>query len=370
MNLSFFPSSISTAKSHLFSIHTARPISFAKCPSNNSSLLSSFTPATATAAGASAITAASTANVAELENRKHDLLRAVQETERGLSATVEQRSSIEEAVVSVEVFGAGSPVDLVSLDGTWRLNYTSAADVLVLFEAASRFPFFQVGQIFQKFECRDQTDGGLVRNVVRWSVPSILELELISTEYAISTRRVLGRVLRDILGSALRLCLAQLQRLQKQWASDREEEEKARNGPRSPAMEAIEASGSVGEALTRASPLRRERNREIPRSGVEQEGATLLVTAKFSVLSKRNIFLHFEELQWRNAGGFMRSTKRFPGCGIHERNGCENFWDEKTRLDNARGKGMRSEVRSYWSRQLRGRRQCNWARAGCRRRDP
>lgn len=38
----------------------------------------------------------------------------------------------------------GLPIDLVKLDGTWRLQYTSAPDVLILLEAASRLPFFQV----------------------------------------------------------------------------------------------------------------------------------------------------------------------------------------------------------------------------------
>ena len=38
----------------------------------------------------------------------------------------------------------GTPIDLVKLDGTWRLQYTSAPDVLVLLEAAARLPFFQV----------------------------------------------------------------------------------------------------------------------------------------------------------------------------------------------------------------------------------
>lgn len=38
----------------------------------------------------------------------------------------------------------GDPIDLVKLDGTWRLQYTSAPDVLVLFEAAARLPFFKV----------------------------------------------------------------------------------------------------------------------------------------------------------------------------------------------------------------------------------
>lgn len=144
---------------------------------------------------------------AELERRKHDLLRAVQDTQRGFVTTADQRSSIEEALVLVEGYDAGLPVDLSKLDGTWRLDYTSASDVLVLFEAAARLPFLQVGQIFQKFECKDRSDGGIVRNVVRWSISNLLE---------------------------------------------------------------------------------------------EQEGATLLVSAKFSVLSKRNIYLQFEEVAVEN----------------------------------------------------------------------
>lgn len=35
-------------------------------------------------------------------------------------------------------------IDLGVLDGTWRLQYTSASDVLVLFDSSSRLPFFQV----------------------------------------------------------------------------------------------------------------------------------------------------------------------------------------------------------------------------------
>ncbi|CAN7006839.1 unnamed protein product [Brassica oleracea var. botrytis] len=144
----------------------------------------------------------------DLEYKKHDLLRAVQETQRGLTATSDQRSVIEEALVTVEGFNGGEAIDLMKLDGTWRLQYTSTPDVVVLFEAASRFPFFQVvGQIFQKFECRDRSDGGIVRNVVQWSVPSLLE---------------------------------------------------------------------------------------------EQEGATLVVTAKFDKVSSRNIYLQFEEISVRN----------------------------------------------------------------------
>lgn len=44
----------------------------------------------------------------------------------------------------MEEYGAGEAVELDKLDGTWRLVYTSASDVLILFEAANRLPFLQV----------------------------------------------------------------------------------------------------------------------------------------------------------------------------------------------------------------------------------
>ncbi|EER93960.1 hypothetical protein BDA96_01G210800 [Sorghum bicolor] len=161
------------------------------------------------AAAAATAPLASSPTTADTERRKHELLRAVQETRRGFAAGPDQRAAIEEAVVAVEERGAGkgTPLDLAALDGTWRLCYTSASDVLVLFEAAERLPPLQVGQIYQKFECKDRSDGGTVRNVVRWSIENLLE---------------------------------------------------------------------------------------------EQEGATLMVSAKFVVLSKRNIFLQFEEVAVEN----------------------------------------------------------------------
>lgn len=90
--------------------------------------------------------------------------------------------------MTVEGFNGGEEIDPVKLDGTWRLQYTSAPDVVVLFEAASRLPFFQVGQVFQKFECRDRSDGGIIRNVVQWSLPSLLEVfaSLLVTTLSIS----------------------------------------------------------------------------------------------------------------------------------------------------------------------------------------
>ncbi|KAI3764293.1 hypothetical protein L2E82_14300 [Cichorium intybus] len=147
-------------------------------------------------------------NETVLENKKYDLLKAVQDTQRGLVTTPNQRSEIEEALVDLESYGVGNEaIDLGKLDGTWRLQYTSASDVLILLDSSSRLPFFQVGQIFQKFECKGKDDGGYIRNVVRWSIPRLFE---------------------------------------------------------------------------------------------ENEGATLLVSAKFSIVSQRNIYLQFEEIALQN----------------------------------------------------------------------
>ena len=46
--------------------------------------------------------------------------------------------------VNVEGRNMGDPIDFNKLDGTWRLQYTSAPDVLILFQAAANLPFFQV----------------------------------------------------------------------------------------------------------------------------------------------------------------------------------------------------------------------------------
>nr|GEX10711.1 probable plastid-lipid-associated protein 10, chloroplastic isoform X2 [Tanacetum cinerariifolium] len=126
---------------------------------------------------ATAFTSPKQRNETELENKKYDVLKAIQDTQRGLVTTLNQRSEIEECLVDLESYEADNEaIDLEKLDGTWRLSYTSASDVLVLLDSSARLPFFQVGQIFQKFECKGQTDGGYIRNVVRWSIPSLLEV--------------------------------------------------------------------------------------------------------------------------------------------------------------------------------------------------
>ncbi|KAF8024535.1 hypothetical protein BT93_F1649 [Corymbia citriodora subsp. variegata] len=129
-----------------------------------------------------------------LEKEKHNLLRAIQDTQRGLVTSADQRSNIEEAMVNLECYCSGAPIDLVKLDGTWRLQYTSARDVLILLESAATLPFFQVGQIFQKFDCLDQSNGGVVYNVVKWSIPTLLEEDngvtlLVSAKFSVLSAR-------------------------------------------------------------------------------------------------------------------------------------------------------------------------------------
>lgn len=46
--------------------------------------------------------------------------------------------------VSVESYDAGKPINLDLLDGTWRLQYTSAPDVVILLQSAATLPFFEV----------------------------------------------------------------------------------------------------------------------------------------------------------------------------------------------------------------------------------
>ncbi|XP_056160400.1 probable plastid-lipid-associated protein 10, chloroplastic isoform X2 [Syzygium oleosum] len=126
-----------------------------------------------------------------LENEKHNLLRAIQDTQRGLVTNADQRSNIEEAMVNLECYCSGAPIDLVKLDGTWRLQYTSARDVLILLESAATLPFLQ---IFQKFDCLDQSNGGVVYNVVKWSIPTLLEEDngvtlLVSAKFSVLSAR-------------------------------------------------------------------------------------------------------------------------------------------------------------------------------------
>ncbi|KAK4389646.1 putative plastid-lipid-associated protein 10, chloroplastic [Sesamum angolense] len=117
------------------------------------------------AAASSSVPIATRESEIELENRKFELLRAVTDTQRGLTATPDQRSSIEEALVTVESFDAGKPIDLGLLDGMWRLQYTSASDVLILLQSAATLPFFEILQFIKSFKAQVPVSSSRRRSV-------------------------------------------------------------------------------------------------------------------------------------------------------------------------------------------------------------
>ncbi|KAH7282514.1 hypothetical protein KP509_35G034200 [Ceratopteris richardii] len=94
------------------------------------------------------------------------------------------------------------------LDGTWMLLYTTASDVLSILQA-SQLPFLKVGQIFQKFECKGDSDEGIVSNVVRWSVPGVLQdddgatLTVTAKFYAVSPRNIALEFQEAAVGSIM-----------------------------------------------------------------------------------------------------------------------------------------------------------------------
>ncbi|XP_057463328.1 probable plastid-lipid-associated protein 10, chloroplastic isoform X4 [Actinidia eriantha] len=112
-------------------------------------------------------------NELDLENKKQQLLSAIQDTQRGLMTSAHQRSFIEEALVSLETYHAAAPIDLGKLDGTWRLQYTSAPDVLILLESAATFPIFQ------------EQEGATLLVSARFSIVSVRNIYLQFQEIAV-----------------------------------------------------------------------------------------------------------------------------------------------------------------------------------------
>ncbi|GJR36221.1 probable plastid-lipid-associated protein 10, chloroplastic isoform X2 [Tanacetum coccineum] len=255
---------------------------------------------------ATAFTSPKQRNETELESKKYDVLKAIQDTQRGLVTTLNQRSEIEECLVDLESYEADNEaIDLEKLDGTWRLSYTSASDVLVLLDSSARLPFFQVGQIFQKFECQGQTDGGYIRNVVRWSIPSLLEASVHNDE-AKTTKRKTNQKFDEVAFKSheglVMWCTGPtaLDYMKYEWVLKMEQilwkSMLARGQLRCIGAMTLEGYrkyvdkdllGVVEAGFAVAEPS-------------ENEGATLLVSAKFSIVSKRNIYLQFEEIALQN----------------------------------------------------------------------
>ena len=88
---------------------------------------------------------------------------------RGVSVSASTRIRIAEAQLALEAFG--TDLDVNTLAGTWRLQYTTAADVLVLLEVErASFGFLSLGDIYQSFDA-----WGNIENVIKASVPLLLQ---------------------------------------------------------------------------------------------------------------------------------------------------------------------------------------------------
>lgn len=107
---------------------------------------------------------------------KQRLLAALAGTERGAEARSLRRGEVEEAQVAVEAFSSGSELDFSLLQGRWRLEYTTARDVLPLV-APARGPLpppLQIGRIYQAFSGTE--GGGTVQNIIEARLPPALPL--------------------------------------------------------------------------------------------------------------------------------------------------------------------------------------------------
>ncbi|PRW33218.1 putative plastid-lipid-associated chloroplastic isoform X2 [Chlorella sorokiniana] len=116
---------------------------------------------------------ASRAQPSSLAEAKAALLYAVAGTDRGGDARALQRGMVEEAQVVVESMGSSEELDYEKLQGRWKLEYTTARDVLPLV-APQRLPApLRVGRIWQEFSSLDQ---GVVQNVIEALPPAGLPL--------------------------------------------------------------------------------------------------------------------------------------------------------------------------------------------------
>ncbi|KAL4419383.1 hypothetical protein ABPG77_002910 [Micractinium sp. CCAP 211/92] len=111
-----------------------------------------------------------------LATAKQRLLAVLAGTERGSEARSLRRGEVEEAQVAVEAFSSGRELDFSLLQGRWRLEYTTARDVLPLV-APTRGPLpppLQIGRIYQAFSGTE--GGGTVQNIIEARLPPALPL--------------------------------------------------------------------------------------------------------------------------------------------------------------------------------------------------
>ena len=107
---------------------------------------------------------------AEVVNLRAQLLDAFYGTNRGLNASSQTRSEVNELVARLEASNpTPSPTEaLATLSGTWRLVYTSSVDLLVLL-SADTLPGLSVGEMTQTIDAETAS----VENRVAFAAPLV-----------------------------------------------------------------------------------------------------------------------------------------------------------------------------------------------------
>ena len=124
--------------------------------------------------------------------RKAELLAVTAGTNRGANAGIEKRAEVEEAQTALESVGGDIDLD-TSLEGKWRLLYTTSLDLLPLFWVENLTQLNSVGPIYQSFERPNVSGVGKVQNIISASLPPFLDsvtLTVSASYEVVSKRRI------------------------------------------------------------------------------------------------------------------------------------------------------------------------------------
>lgn len=126
---------------------------------------------------------------------KADLIAAVAETNRGITATDADRERIEALTQAVEAANP-TPIPLAApelLGGNWRLLYTTSQELLSL----DRFPLLHLNDIYQCI----RPEQGEIYNIAEITGPLVAGLVTVAARFTPATeRRVTVQFKRGVLG--------------------------------------------------------------------------------------------------------------------------------------------------------------------------
>ncbi|BAI93096.1 MULTISPECIES: PAP/fibrillin family protein [Arthrospira] len=128
--------------------------------------------------------------------KKATLLEAIAGKNRGLLATESDKTAILSAIAQLEDYNpTPRPVEAIELlDGNWRLLYTNSQELLGI----DRFPFYNLGQIYQCIRART----GKIYNIAEIvGIPYLEGMVSVAARFeAVSQKRVQVKFNRFVIG--------------------------------------------------------------------------------------------------------------------------------------------------------------------------